>query len=540
MKTPIRTVLTAGVLCVAAVGAWAITPQPTPGNVFRAGDVAVVEGNARPPVHWRVLDVNGATLASGEAPDGYPVHISHPALGGRLGAFMLSAVSGEGGSETNETRFAFIPADDIKPCKWVGTGFHYGRDTWGGGDERLLDLAALAGIGIVRDEPGWAKCEPVPGQYGTSAILEALVDGLAKRGMAFCCLLSYDNPGAYPEDPLDADAFARWTIWMSDHLKGRCDTFEIWNEPHNFRFWLRYGPLEGCTDRRDPRWMRHFTDFSRTVDDALAGRGLRVGVGAEDWPELLHTMLEQGIARPHNLVTLHPYDHTQPRPERAKWFRDGFADLRRRIAAAGAEGAGIAITEVGWTTFDPTRNPTHDFVGFYPPVTFQDQARYLVRMYLMARQVGAEFVCQYDFKDDGLRANHTEDNFGLLDYWGHPKPSYAAIAAMTRLVGDAEPEGLVEGIDPAVARIYRFRREDGATIYAAWSVEGETDVPANILGGPGSVTAAVDATDATERVPPEFAALDLYGNPIALPKKDGKLHLTEQPVYFIESGKGLP
>ena len=515
------TVLAAAAISAAAVGVEAITPRPTPGNVFRAGEVAVVEGDASNPIHWLVVDVNGATLASGEAPDGYPVHIPHSALGGRLGAFMLSAVSGEDGSVTNETRFAFIPADDIKPCKWVGTGVHYGRDTWGRGDERLLDLAALAGIGIVRDEPGWARCEPVPGQYGTTDIFESLVDGLAKRGMAFLCLLTFDNPGAYPENPLDAEAFARWAVWMADHLKGRCDSFEIWNEPHNFRFWQQYGPQEGCTDRRDPRWMRHFTDFTRTVDDALAGRGLRVCVGSEDWPELLNTMIVQGIARPHNIVTIHPYDHAQPLPERAGWLGDNFADLRHRIATAGAKGAGIAITEVGWTTFDATRDATHAPVGNYPPSTFAEQAERIVRTYLIARQAGAEFVCQYDLKDDGLKANHTEDNFGLLDYWGHPKPSYAAVAAMTRLVGHAEPEGLVEGVDPAVARIYRFRRADGATVLAAWAVDGEVDE---------------DFFNAEkQRGEEKFAAFDLYGNRIEPPVKDGKLHLTGQPVYLVSS-----
>ncbi len=531
--TPFAAATAAALFSVAVVAA---PPSPTPGNVFRAGETATIPldfihkdgkglaitASSAAKSKWLVIDIDGVTLAEGES-QGDLLSLPHAALGGRLGAFILSVVSGEGGSVTNETRFAFIPSGEVKPCKWVGTQFHYSRDTWGKGDERLLDLVAAAGIGIVRDEPYWSACEKEPGKYAMHPIIGQLVDGLCARGLDFCCILCYSNPKAYPENPLDANAFARWSAWCADYLKGRCDTFEIWNEPHNFHFWQQYGPLEGCTDRRDPRWIRHFTDFSRTVDDALAGRGLRVCVGAEDWPELLHTMLEQGIARPHNIVTIHPYDHTQPLPERAKWFRDGFADLRRRIEKSHPEAhegkAKVAITEVGWTTFDATRNPTHDFVGFYPPVTYQNQARYLVRMYLMARQFGAEFVCQYDFKDDGLKANHTEHNFGLLDYWGHPKPSYAAIAAMTRLVGHAEPEGLLDGVDPAVARIYRFRREDGATVLAAWAVEGEMDVE---LGLRASALK-------------QGAAFDLYGNRIEPPVKGGKLHLTGQPVYLVVS-----
>ena len=103
---------------------------------------------------------------------------------------------------------------------------------------------------------------------------------------------------------------------------------------------------------------------------------------------------------------------------------------------------------------------------------------------------------------------------------------------MTRLVGHAEPEGLLVGVDPALARIYRFRRADGATILAAWAVDGEVDVVANIQGGPGFVPAAADAT---ERVPPKLVTHDLYGNRIDSPVKDGKIHLTGQPVYLVIS-----
>lgn len=490
-------------------------PHPTPGNVFKAGETARIEFGGG--MRWEVVDVDGETLANGrDVPSPGTLALPHSAIGGRYGAFTLRTWD-DGGATTNETRFAFLPPGDVKPCHWVGTGFHYWRYQWGRGDERLLDLAAAAGIGMVRDEPSWANCEKTPGQYEMDAFHEALVDGLARRGMKFLCLLSFDNPKAYPEDPLDADAFARWAVWCADHFKGRCDTYEIWNEPHNFRFWKRYGPVYGCKDRRDPRWIRHFTEFTRKVDAALAGRGLRVGVGAEDWPALLYTMLEQGIARPHNIVTIHPYDHKQPYPERAAWLKDGFAGLRQRIDESGAKGAGIGITEVGWTTFDGTDGGTHAFVGNYPPSTFAEQAERLVRMYLIARQSGAEFVCQYDFKDDGLKRDHTEHNFGLMDYWCHPKPSYSAVAAMTRLVGNAEPQGLEPGVNPALARVYRFGLGGDKAILAAWAVEG-------------AETVAVPEGFAVE------TAADLFGNRIEPPIENGRIRLTGRPVYIAGRG----
>ena len=134
------------------VAALAATPI-SPGNVFRAGATAALSIRNGDNT-WCVLDAAAApesevVVASGSA-SGSILRIPHQTLGGKLGAYVLRSWQ-MGGSATNETRFAFIPPGDVRPAPWVGTQFHYRRDTWGGGDERLLDLAAEAGIGIVRD-----------------------------------------------------------------------------------------------------------------------------------------------------------------------------------------------------------------------------------------------------------------------------------------------------------------------------------------------------------------------------------------------------
>jgi hypothetical protein len=62
-------------------------------------------------------------------------------------------------------------------------------------------------------------------------------------------------------------------------------------------------------------------------------------------------MLYGGIARPHNLVSFHPYCHWQPRPENATFFKDGGKKMRATAAAAPGGVKRFIVTESGWTTY---------------------------------------------------------------------------------------------------------------------------------------------------------------------------------------------
>ena len=121
---------------------------------------------------------------------------------------------------------------------------------------------------------------------------------------------------------------------------------------------------------------------------------------------------------------------------------------------------------------------------------------------------------QYDFQDDGPRRDYTEHNFGLTFQDQTPKPSFAAVAFMTRLLGKATPRLGSAGIDPKVGRQYAFELPDGRKVYAMWAVEKpvERAVPPDVRGG---------------------FVFDLMGNRSDLGNQT-KLALTESPVYVVE------
>lgn len=460
-------------------------------------DVAVTD--------WNGARVFGKTV---RAADLTTLAITPADLGGRFGAFKVALTRRGAGTNvvTAATWFARLTGPAPKPCFWVGTGTHGGHG-WARGDLRYLDILTEAGIGMVRDDFGWAGCEDGKGGFRMPTRFRAYAEALHARGIALNCI--FNGSSREQADPYDPQAAARWCAWAVKEFGDTVNDYELWNEPHNFGFRQHY--------QKDPKdndgWMRKFVECSRACRDAIVAARPQANVllTAEDVEPYLRRMIEFGIARDNDVLSFHPYCHSQIRPEREMFFRDDGAAIRK---LAGEHGGAhrFRITEAGWTTVMST-NMTHAFVGCYPRSTYHDQARYMVRMYLLARALGIESAMQYDFRNDGSDRYYTENNFGLVHEDYSPKPALAAVAFMTRLVGHAQVQGALSK-DRAKYRIYGFK--DGAReILAAWSVEGnaEVELPA---GWDGAV------------------CRDLQGNAIALPVTEGRLRLTETPVYLLK------
>ena len=121
--------------------------------------------------------------------------------------------------------------------------------------------------------------------------------------------------------------------------------------------------------------------------------------------------------------------------------------------------------------------------------------------------------CRCDFHDDGPKRNYTEHNFGPVFQDYTPKPSFAAVAFMARLIGEAKPLGEV-GTDRQKHRIYGFERPDGRRVYAMWAIEGKTkvDLPADAVGG---------------------EIYDIMGNQRHLEPSMTSIELLEHPHYIV-------
>ena len=431
-------------------------------------------------------------------------------LRNQFGAFQLEIDAVNSSDPTDKTSFStwfgrMISANP-KPCPWVGTGLHSGHG-WGYGDLRFIDILSAAGIGVVREEFGWRSIEKEKGKYVVPQNVINFVNRLYERGIRLNHICDYNNP--IYENPLDPDAFARWTAFMAEYFKDKIYTYEIWNEPANFFFQKQYGGQRWG----DAPWLIKFVELTRKANDAIRAilPDANIAVCAEDvWPTL-RQMVENGIADEKNIISFHPYCHGQPRPEREMFFNDNGKAMREICQKHGGAHQFI-ITESGWTTYSGDMQYLA-IAGGYPRSSYVHQAQYAIRMLLSSKANGILYACQYDFRNDGNNRGYTEHNFGLVHEDFSPKPSLTAIAAMTRLLEDAQ---YIDDLSnhPESKRLYHFKDKNGQDLVAAYIIEGEQAVSLPVAQN--------------------VKIIDLQGNPVSAIVKDGKLEvtLTETPIYI--------
>ncbi len=466
-------------------------------NVEYHAAVTVTDWQDKPVLSLRMEHLKAAV---------HPLELTAEQLKGRFGAFKLT-VEVHASDQPDlphriETWFARLTSAPKKHCPWIGTGIHAGHG-WVTYDYRFLDVLDAIGVGIVRDDMSWASFEHEKGVYEVPDAMEAMVNALNAHGIRLNAILNF--PNKIYDNPLDPKAFAAWARFMAGHFKGRITTFEIWNEPHNVFFMKHYG---------DSLWIGKFVELSRMGAEAIheADPEVNVALTAEDCPPFLEKMLLQGIATDRDMVSIHPYCHGQPRPEHEWFFRDD-GEFHKGLARRNGGCSRFCVTEAGWTTYQGDMKYL-EVAGGYPRSSYVHQAQYITRMYVLSRQLGLDYACQYDFMNDGTRENYTEHNFGLVHNDLTPKPAASAVAFLARLLGDAEPLGDLS-YDPEKFRLYHFRQPDGQNVFFAYAVQDTVDV------------ALPSGWD-----PRPVRCLDLQGNPAPIPLKENTLTLTELPVYL--------
>lgn len=421
-------------------------------------------------------------------------------LKGQFGAFRVT-FWGTDEKKLGETWFARLTGRS-KPVAWAGTGVH-GWST----DTRRYELIAKAGLGTVRNDiPGWSGWEKEKGVYQCPRGFRETIDKMHSLGIEMNLILNSLNP-LYGK-MLDFDAFCNWVRYVVTHEGKDVEYYEIWNEPNNFYF----GP------KLRNSFFDSFTKFTKQVVKTIreVKPGANIEVVAEDGPWHTTVFLDKGIATPKEILSIHPYIHDKnPRPEHCHfYFRDDGKTIQASMASNGV--TRVRMTEIGWTTYaaDEHGKTEHWYVGAYPGVHFDQQAYYMIRAYLLARTYGVESMMQYDFQNDGPKRNYTEHNFGMVFQDCTPKPSYAAVAFMTRLLGEAKPLGFVGERDAKVSTVCAFKLKDGRKAYAMWAYQDpvEVEIPSDVRGG---------------------FVFDLMGNRSDLGNR-AKLTLTESPVYVVE------
>lgn len=413
---------------------------------------------------------------------------------------------------------------------------------------KFFERAAWLGVGAVRAELRWNTSEPQPGVFAWDAH-DAAVTGFAAHGLRVVGMLGYGNPhysaiGKIKGDPYyppdDPATFAAWAAKVAQRQGGVVREWEIWNEPNaGYRFWKSGGKgLSG-----DPvGYGALLAAAAEAIHAASPGSKVAFGgvfhppqaiLGGEAFAAqafAAHPLAAQAI----DAFAFHPYPVYPPQlpPEHhatpggtgfAHQSLDAAAHAIQALLSARPGGARpLWITEVGWPTLG---------------VSATDQARYLVRAWLLAMEEQVELLCWYTYMDSpGEHAVPWEGVFGLFDHDTTPldattpiaKPAAVAHRTMALLLGPLRPAGRQSGRSTARRHDAFVSADGGRVVHALWDeTRGEESTPALLAPRPGRRYRVVDALAA---LPSEA------GWPEAAARSDGLIELLvgATPTYVVD------
>jgi hypothetical protein len=280
---------------------------------------------------------------------------------------------------------------------------------------RDLKMIADAGFKFIRMDLVWSRIEKTKGEYDFKGSgYDSLTLGCEKLGIRVLYILDYSNE-LYESDrsvrtEAGRKAFADFAEAAAKRYAGKGILWEIWNEANIKQFW-RPQPsvddycklVEACASR-----IRQADPSGQVVAGATSQIPL-------EWFE---GCFKNGLLNWIDVISVHPY-RSQP-PETV--IRD-YAKFRELIARYAPASKKIPVISGEWgysnLNWDKSR------------LTEQQQADYLVRMFLINLYQKIPVSIWYDWKNDGTNPNEREHQFGTVKNDLNPKAAYLAIKVLS-------------------------------------------------------------------------------------------------------------
>lgn len=184
----------------------------------------------------------------------------------------------------------------------------------------------------------------------------------------------------------------------------------------------------------------------------------------------------QGLEHLYDAINIHDYAEAEPWPTwRRSYPEDPAIPYLKEVTGmlawrdAHAPAKPVWVTEFGWDCTTQTPKPGNEFEKWVG-VTDTQQARYLVRSFMVFARLGVERAYIFFFNDEDEPKLHA--GAGLTRKWV-PKPSYHAVSHLLKVLGDYWFAAVIE---EKVGEVYAYRFVHGEdskrTIVAAWSPTG--------------------------------------------------------------------
>jgi len=368
------------------------------------------------------------------------------------------------------------------------------------GEPHDLELIAEGGFKFIRMDFAWGAIEREKGIYNfDKSGYDALTEGCLKRGIHPLYILDYSNRLYEESNSIRTaegrEAFAKFAESAVKRYEGKEILWEIWNEPNLKQFWNPQPSIDDYTALVETTISR----IKKVVPSAVVVAPATSGIPM-DW---LEACFKKGMLDWVDALTVHPY--RTPAPETV--IKD-YEKLRELVKRYAPEGKDIPIIsgEWGYSSINWDKNHISD----------EQQAQYLVRMFLINLYQDIPVSIWYDWKDDGVDPNEREHHFGTVTNDLNPKKAYLAMKALAdKLNGYSIIERLDLGNDEDFA--LRLKKGESEAI-ALWT-----------MGENLSREVGIPVKDR------EGLMYDMYGEQLPISWHGEKIKLSQSPEYLIFS-----
>lgn len=442
-----------------------------PGNIYLEGEavrVRLPEGLPTEVTGWRLLDdqarvVRSGAVTSASIQSGAPLALGDLTLGWYRIEFDTAAQSNVRWTTATVIRKLSAPVPGDSPvCVDSATAWFARNDV--PQQERLANLAALAGVNWVRDRLRWNDVQPEPGPLvSDKTTYDTAAETQHAAGLKVLQVF-HDTPEWAREAPGAGGRFAPDLRHAFDlgralatRFKGSVAAWEPWNEANVATFGAH--TVDQMCSWQKAAWL----GFKAGDPDVIVGWNVTTTVPT---PAQTEGVLANETFPYFDTYNIHTYD-----------WSHSYAQIWKPAREA-VSGRPLWVTEADRGTPHMKQGPWYD----QEPQLERLKAQWLAQSYASSLFAGTRrhfhFILGHYHEPNGVQ-------FGLLRLDLTPRPAYAALAAVGRCLAGARPLGrLRPGGD---AHIYAFRAQpDGQErdVLVAWAEE-EAD-----WGARGHATAA--------------------------------------------------
>jgi hypothetical protein len=180
--------------------------------------------------------------------------------------------------------------------------------------------------------------------------------------------------------------------------------------------------------------------------------------------------------------------------------------LRSLMTTHGDGDKPIVFTELGWSTYTGG--------AYLKAVDELTQRNYLVRSHVISAAKDIKAIWWHNFQDNGTDPGSIEHNFGIIDWYGDPKPAYFGYYIMTKVLAEAVYDGPLAGVSHPNYGYQFWDQAAGYYITVLWTADETNRIATLSTTDSGLKLVGVDGNLAYSNSSGNTAEVAISGTPV--------------------------